>query len=134
MAILIDSDVLIQAERGVFGLDLWLESVSDQELAIAAITVAELWHGVERATRPHRQKRESFVLRYVLNVFPVIPYTGEIALIHARIWADLESTGRMIGDYDLILAATALHSGSSIATFNLKHFASVKGLKVIEPK
>ena len=75
MAILIDSDVLIQAERGVFGLDLWLESVSDQEVAIAAITVAELWHGVDGILRPHRQKRESFVLRHAcpeyLQQFPI---------------------------------------------------------------
>jgi predicted nucleic acid-binding protein len=39
----------------------------------------------------------------------------------------------MIGDYDLIIAATALERGSDVATFNKRHFAVVKGLKVIEP-
>jgi predicted nucleic acid-binding protein len=40
----------------------------------------------------------------------------------------------MIGFYDLIVAATALEHGSTVATFNRRHFESVRGLKVIEPK
>jgi predicted nucleic acid-binding protein len=39
----------------------------------------------------------------------------------------------MIGDYDLIVAATALERGSDVATFNKRHFAVVKGLKIVEP-
>ena len=46
----------------------------------------------------------------------------------------LESVGKMIGSYDLIVAATALERGSDVATFNRRHFAPVKGLKVIEPR
>jgi len=40
----------------------------------------------------------------------------------------------MIGYYDLIVAATALEHGSTIATFNQRHFAAVRGLKVIVPR
>jgi tRNA(fMet)-specific endonuclease VapC len=65
---------------------------------------------------------------------PIIPYTEATALEHARIWAALESSGTMIGSYDLIVAATALEHGSAVATFNSRHFARVRGLKVIEPK
>jgi predicted nucleic acid-binding protein len=32
------------------------------------------------------------------------------------------------------VAATALERGSEVATFNLQHFARIKGLAVIEPK
>jgi predicted nucleic acid-binding protein len=46
----------------------------------------------------------------------------------------LESSGRIIGYYDLIVAATALERGSKVATFNRRHFATVKGLTVLEPK
>jgi predicted nucleic acid-binding protein len=63
----------------------------------------------------------------------IIPYTEQTAHIHARLSAKLESSGQMIGDYDLIIAATALERGSDVATFNKRHFAVVKGLKVIEP-
>jgi predicted nucleic acid-binding protein len=40
----------------------------------------------------------------------------------------------MIGDYDLIVAASALERGSSLATFNQRHFLQVPGLKVIDPR
>jgi predicted nucleic acid-binding protein len=58
----------------------------------------------------------------------------ETAYEHARIWAELESSGKMIGYYDVIVAATALERGSSVATFNKRHFSQVNGLKIIEPK
>ena len=64
----------------------------------------------------------------------VIPYTEQTAYEHARIWAELESAGKMIGYYDVIVAATALERGSEVATFNKRHFSLVKGLNVLEPK
>jgi predicted nucleic acid-binding protein len=56
------------------------------------------------------------------------------AQIHAHIWASLVSSGKMIGYHDLIVAASAIERGSTVATFNVRHFSQVKGLKVIEPK
>lgn len=66
-------------------------------------------------------------------MLPIIPYTETAAFQHARIWAALKSAGKMIGYYDLIVAATALDRGSVVATFNKRHFAGVRGLTIIEP-
>jgi len=66
-------------------------------------------------------------------VLSIISYTGVTALEHARIWAELERSGRMVSHYDLIVAATALEHGSAVATFNVRHFKVVRGLKIIEP-
>lgn len=133
MAIILDADVIIGGEKGTFDLRGWVESRPDDQFEIAAITVAEVWHGVERATAAHRTTRERF-LRAILDLLPIIPYTEMTAFEHARIWARLESVGKMIGFYDLIVAATALERGSTVATFNKSHFAPIAGLKVIEPK
>ena len=102
-------------------------------LKIAAITIAELWHGVERAAEPQKSKRRKY-LETVVAALPIVPYTEQTAYEHARIWAELQSAGKMIGSYDLIVAATALERGSHVATFNKRHFALVKGLHIIEPK
>jgi hypothetical protein len=59
--------------------------------------------------------------------------TDQTAYHHARIWASLEASGKMIGYYDVIVAATALERGNSVVTFNARHFSQVKGLTVIEP-
>ena len=133
MAIIVDADVIIRGERGTFGLEGWLSARSSEQLEIATITIAELWHGVERADAAHRSKRERYV-RSAVETMSIIPYTESTALEHARIWAALEVSGRMIGDYDLIVAATALERGSAVATFNERHFSSVSGLKIINLK
>ena len=133
MAIILDADVIIRGERGTFDFSGWAASHPEDLFEVAAITVAELWHGVERAVEPHKSKRRKY-LETILAALPIVPYTEQTALEHARIWAELESVGKMIGSYDLIVAATALERGSHVAIFNQRHFAPVKGLKVIEPR
>jgi len=133
MAIILDADVIIRGERGTFDLKRWLRANSPEQFELAAITIAELWHGVERATGAQRARREKY-LQSIVGSMPIVSYTDETAYEHARIWAQLESAGKMIGDYDVILAATALVRGSTVATFNQKHFLAVAGLTVIEPR
>jgi tRNA(fMet)-specific endonuclease VapC len=133
MAIILDADVIIRGEKGTFNLKGWLTANPQEQFEIAAITVAEIWHGVERAVGATRIRREQY-LQSVIGLMPIIPYTEDTGYEHARIWALLESSGKMIGDYDMVVAATALERGSSVATFNQKHFAMVPGLKVIEPE
>ena len=133
MAIIVDTDVIIRGEKGTFDLQRWLATRPGDEFQVAAITIAELWHGIERAAGAHRAKRERY-LETALASLAVLPYTKQTAQIHGRIWAQLVSIGEMIGYYDLIIAATALEYGSEVATFNTRHFRQVRGLKVIEPK
>jgi tRNA(fMet)-specific endonuclease VapC len=133
MAIILDADVIIRGEKGTFDLQGWLAAQPAEEFEIAAVTVAELWHGGERAGGAQRLRRQKY-LQAVLAALPVIAYTEETAYEHARIWAQLSGAGKLIGYYDLIVAATALERGSGVATFNKKHFSAVAGLKVIEPK
>jgi predicted nucleic acid-binding protein len=133
MAIILDADVIIRGERGTFDLGKWGAARADEQFEIAAITLAELWHGVERATGAHKSRRERY-LRNILETLPIIPYTEVTALEHARIWATLTFSSKMIGFYDLIVAATALERGSAVATFNKRHFSQIRGLTVIVPK
>lgn len=133
MVITLDADVIIRGEKGAFDLKTWLESRPDDAFEVAAITVAELWHGVERAGLAHKARRQQYLQR-VLAPLPVVPYTEQTAYEHARIWAQLEASGKTIGAYDLIVAATAMERGSAVATFNRRHFDCVPGLQVIEPR
>lgn len=133
MAIILDADVIIRGEKGAFDLETWLGERPEEQFEIAAITVAELWHGVERADPAHKLAREHY-LRAILSVLPIVPYSEQTAFHHAEIWAKLEVSGKMIGPYDLIVAATALERDSVLATFNTRHFVNVGGLKLIQPR
>jgi tRNA(fMet)-specific endonuclease VapC len=132
VAIVLDTDVIIRDERSVFDLKRWVASRPSEQFAIAAITIAELWHGVERATEAFKAEREAYVHR-ILSSVRTLPYTEVTAIEHARLWAELESSGNMIGYYDLIVAATALEHGGTVATFNRRHFSQVPGLIVVVP-
>src|SRR6266850_5547902 len=92
-------------------------------------------YGTERNERlGHIRGARQRYLDAVLESLPIIPYTEQTAYEHARIWAELEVSGKMIGFYDLIVGATALERGSEVATFNKRHFGQIRGLSVIEPK
>ena len=75
MAILLDADVIIRGEKRTFDLQTWLRHHADQELVIASITVAELWHGVERATTAKQRSVRQKYLQAIFSVLPIIPYT-----------------------------------------------------------
>ena len=130
---MLDADVVIRGEKGTFDFEKWVASRPNDQFELAGITVAELRHGVERAKGKHRVTRQSY-LKAVLKSVPIIPYTEQTAYEHARLWAELEASGRMIGYYDLIVGATALERGSDVATFNKRHFEQIRGLSIIEPK
>src|SRR5277367_1822508 len=61
MALLLDTDVIIEGEKGRLDLGVWLKSRTPEQVEIAAITVAELWHGVERETGTYRSERERYL-------------------------------------------------------------------------
>jgi len=72
MAIILDADVVIRGERGTFDLKSWVKSRLNDRFEIAAITVAELWHGAERATGTHKVTRQRY-LDALLESLPIIP-------------------------------------------------------------
>ncbi|MBS1841761.1 MAG: PIN domain-containing protein [Acidobacteria bacterium] len=132
MAIILDANVIIRGEKGKFDFAAWAASLPNESFEIAAITVAELWHGVERATGSHKIVRQRY-LTALLDSLPIISYTAQTAYEHARIWAELKAGGKMIGYYDLIVAANAMERGSRLATFNVRHFSHIRGLHILKP-
>jgi predicted nucleic acid-binding protein len=130
MATLIDSSVLIAAERGKLDLPARLAEHATEEFAIAAITAAELLHGVHRAgTAAQRARREVSVER-LLATLPTLPYDLVVARVHARVWAELAARGVNIGAHDLIIGATALAAGYGVVTRDVRSFPKIPGLSV----
>lgn len=70
----------------------------------------------------------------MLLAFPPVPFDLPAARAHASIWAALQARHELIGAHDLIIAATALAVGWSVATFNQREFARVPGLDVVVPR
>lgn len=132
MSVILDTAVLIAAERGTFDMPAYLTALGDAPVALAAISASELLHGVERARDPGiRQRRRDFVEGVLANV-PVIPFGLAEARAHARIWSELAAAGVLISAHDLQIAATALVAGSEVATLNVTELSRVSGLQLAE--
>lgn len=128
MGLLIDSSSLIAAERGELDLEVALDEDLDAEVAIAAISAAELLHGVHRLKGGVKQaKAERFVER-LLDRLTVIPFDLEAARVHARLGAELAAKGAPVGAHDLIIAATAVAIDFAVATRDLRSFPRITGL------
>lgn len=132
MGIVVDTSVLIAAERGEFDMSGFLATVEAGDLAISAITASELLIGVERTRDAVKRVARTSEISDVLDAFQVVAFGLAEARRHAQIWAVLKSAGKMIGAHDLIIAATAMANGASVATLNQKEFKRVPGL-TLEP-
>lgn len=111
--LILDTGALIASERRRARLtDLIAE---DDDVVIAAITVAELRTGVELAGDRYRTNRAEFVQR-VIDVLPVEPYGLDTAIAHAGLLAHVQRTGTPRGAHDLTVAATALATRRTIVS------------------
>jgi tRNA(fMet)-specific endonuclease VapC len=120
--------VLIDAERGKAAkLD---ELVGDEDdVAIAAITVAELSVGVELANEERRARRTAFVAA-VLEAVSVEPYDIDVARAHGALLAHTRRSGRPRGAHDLIIAATARTRDREVVSTDSGGFGDLPGVAV----
>ena len=133
MGLVLDTSVLIAAERGRLNWAKLVLDLSDESPSMSSITLSELWHGCHRGSGPALQKRLKFV-QEIEAIVPVMEFSRSEALVHARIWADLEKIGQKIGDHDLIIAATALTHDYAVATLNENEFKRIPNLRLTSVK
>lgn len=125
--LILDSTVLIAAERRDDELDRVLAGRDD--VAIAAVTAAELWLGVELADPEHRTRRRAFV-EDLLDVLPVEDYDLDVARVHAALMAHARRSGRQRGRHDLIIAATAVARRREVVSADLRGFRDLPGVSL----
>jgi predicted nucleic acid-binding protein len=129
--VILDTSVLIEAERGRFDLAAFAAAHPKTPIAIAAITVAELLNGVARIDNPARRVRLAGFTDAIIAAVPVLPFGLLEARRHAEAAVALSRQGKPIGPHDLLIAATALARGFAVATRNQEEFSRVPGLEVI---
>ena len=97
------------------------------QMCISSITLAELYHGVEKSAKPDHNLRqlEDFVSR-----LEVLEYGSKAASHYGDIRSDLERKGSTIGVNDLHIAGHARSEGLTLVTNNLREFERVEGLRL----
>jgi len=125
--LLLDTTFLIDTERGDAELDGLI--ADEDDVAVAAITIAELRVGVLLADQRRRADRAAF-LEMVRGAMPVVDYDLEVAGVHADLLAHVRRSGRPRGAHDLIIAATARATGRHVVTADSEAFEELPGVEV----
>jgi tRNA(fMet)-specific endonuclease VapC len=131
VGVILDTSLLVAAERGDFDMPAFLDTLDDEPVAIAAISAAELQFGVERAANPGARARRGAFVEGLLAVVPVLPFGLLEARCYAQLWADLTRARTTLSPHDVALAATALTSDFAVATANAAEFHQVPGIRTI---
>ena len=100
---------------------------NDGMIAISAITLSELVHGVEKSSnvKKNRDNVEDFVSR-----LEVLDYSPKASAHYGDILSDLERRGEVIGVNDLHIAAHCRSEGLVLVTNNTREFKRVDGLRI----
>ena len=125
VAYLLDTDAVVDVLRGRHGVAQRLGQVSPEDVAVSAMTVAELLYGSLCSSDPERSERE---VRRFLEVIRIIPFGRAAGAAHSRIRYKLRKQN--IGPNDLVIAATALSNRATVVTANIREFSRVEGLAV----
>ena len=98
-----------------------------QDIAISAITRAELRYGVEMMDKfDKRRKRVDLMLKEL----SALPWSVEAADEFGRVKASLRRNGTPVGEFDTQIAAHALADKLILVTHNIRHFEKVPDLKL----
>lgn len=130
MGVLIDTNILIKAEKGTLVFDPYLEKRKDEEFFISVITASELLHGVWRAKDKAIQARRGAFVEAILTSIAILFIDLPTARSHAQLWARLQSDGQMIGVHDSWIAASCINYGLHLVTDNIKEFERIPGLQI----
>ena len=121
---IIDTSVVIDLER----LDA---AVLPSELAISAVTLAELAAGPHATADANERARRQDRLQRTEATFEPLPVDGAVARAYGRVFAAVAATGRKARGrraFDLLIAATALAADLPVYTRNPDDFAGLDGL------
>jgi len=85
-----------------------ITSLNPVDIKISSITVAEMEYGASKSLKREANRN---TLKRFLSPFEIINFDSTDAEIYGIIRADLEKKGKIIGPYDMQLAAQALRRG-----------------------
>ena len=98
----------------------------DDEICISAITYAELCFGLEK------KGSEKLIneVNAIIGKLSIVDFNSTQSELYGKIRLELEKSGTLIGDMDMLITAAALSVGAILVSHNVRHFSKIKKLKV----
>ena len=131
MKFLLDTNIVIDFLRGKKSIVEKIGQILPQGIGISAVSLAELYHGAYKSSRPkyNLEKVDEFIS---VPEISVVDLDKQIAKHYGKMLAELESGGIKLAEIDMLIAATAGANGLKILTEDKKHFSRLVkfGIKV----
>ena len=125
---LLDTGWIVRHLRGTKAYTQTILKIGAPQLAVCIVSLAELYEGVYRAANP--MAAEQALLTFLADK-TVLPITDDICRLFGEHRAKLRQRNLLIGDVDLLIAATCLHHNLTLLTTNRRHFQRIPGLRII---
>jgi len=126
--LILDTNVLIAYERGKIDRTLF----DDDDLAVAAVTIAEYRVGIELADTVARAADRARALSAIMSAIEVLDYTDRTAAHHARLIAHVRRSGTPRGAHNLIIASHAVESDRAVVSRDAAaRFADLPGVTAV---
>ncbi len=125
---LLDTNILSYWMRGDSALIARIKRHSPSELAISAISLAEILYGIEKSSVKKKTRTEK--IQRIAALLDILDFDEAAAPHYAVIRAGLEKNGLVIGERDMQIAAIARARKSTVVTHNTREFDRIPGLKV----
>ena len=94
---------------------------------VSVMTRAELQYGLKRLPAGHRLH---LGVRQFLSIVRVLPWDSEAADFYADIRHQLVTSGQLIGEMDMMIAAHSLAARAVLVTNNVRHYERIPGLSL----
>ncbi len=123
----LDSDFVIAAIRKNQSVaSAYAELASEQSpLKTTIITSCELYHGAYKTGSSRNVK----AVREILSTLEILPLSTEAAQIFGRLNAGLQTQGKTVDGFDLLIASICIANNETLVTRNGKHFEKIKELE-----
>ena len=128
MRYLLDTDWVVHCLHGIESVATRLNQLTPDGVGLSIVSMAELYQGVFYSTDPIGNER---ALRDFLSEVEIVNLDDEICRIFAMERGRLRSAGTIIGDFDILIGATAIRHDLTVLTNNRRHFERLSGLNVI---
>lgn len=121
---LVDTNIWIHFFKGKYGVRDKILNVDANRLCVSEISVAELAYGAYHSSDKPKHLKEVCLVRDNFRLYSI----SECIDDYARLRDELTRQGHTVENFDLLIAATAIHYQLILVTENVKHFKDIPGL------
>src|SRR5689334_5067577 len=126
MIFILDTDTCIYFLNGTYrSIADEMSTRSLEDLAITAISVAELFYGAHHSSHKAGNLES---LKRLLRMVQILPFDEGAAEEFGVLKQTLTRQGKMIGPYDLLIASIVRTQKATLVTHNVKEFSLLKDL------